>query len=205
MSSVAVTGYKRFIVKCQEISEMETHPTLMRTDGGAEWKGSFATYLREQRAAQPDAYAHSLTTGGRASGNSIAERSVASIRRLQYAHYRSVVRKWDDDKVATRHRRYDMVEHLDMTLERYNGKLHSTIKCTPIIALMPSPSTYAEVKKRIIRAAVRIYGARNVDREQPAFSSEGALEKTALVRKSIWESGQPGKVSRVDSKNKRWD
>ena len=45
MSSVAVTGYMRFIAKCQELSEMETHPTHLRTDGGAEWKGAFATYM----------------------------------------------------------------------------------------------------------------------------------------------------------------
>ena len=93
MSSVVVTGYKRFISKCQELSEMEIHPTHLRTDGGSEWRGAFATYMREQRTAHPDAYAHTLTTGGRASGNSIAERSVATIRRLQYAHYRSVVRR----------------------------------------------------------------------------------------------------------------
>ncbi len=36
MSSVAVSGYKRFIAKCQELSEMETHPMHLRTDGGAE-------------------------------------------------------------------------------------------------------------------------------------------------------------------------
>ena len=93
MSSVAVAEYKRFIVKCRKLSEMETHPAHLRTDGGAEWKGSFSSYLREQHIAHPDAYAHTLTTGGRASGNSIAERSVAIIRRLQYAHYRSAVRK----------------------------------------------------------------------------------------------------------------
>ena len=116
MSTVAVAGYKRFIAKCRELSEMDTHPAHLRTDGGAEWKGAFATYVREQRTAHPDAYAHTLTTGGRASSNSIAERSVATIRRLQYAHYRSVVRKWDEDKVATRHRRYDWVEHLEMIL-----------------------------------------------------------------------------------------
>ncbi len=97
MSSVAVSGYKRFIAKCQELSEMEIHPTHLRTDGGAEWKGAFATFMTEQREIHPDAYAHTLTTGGRASSNSIAERSVATIRRLQYAHYRSVVRKWDED------------------------------------------------------------------------------------------------------------
>ncbi len=107
MSSVAVAGYKRFIAKCQELSEMEIHPTHLRTDGGAEWKGAFATFMTEQREIHPDAYAHTLTTGRRASSNSIAERSVASIQRLQYAHYRAVVRKWDEDKVATRNRRYD--------------------------------------------------------------------------------------------------
>ncbi len=141
-----------------------------------------------------------LTTGGRASGNSIAERSVATIRRLQYAHNRSVVRKWDDDKVATRHRRYDWVEHLEMILERYNGKLHSTIKSTPIEALMPSPPSYAEVQARIIHAAAKVYGKRVVDRAQPAFSAGGALEEGVLVRRSIWKSGQPGKASWVDSK-----
>ena len=145
MSSVSVSGYKKFIGKCNVLSGIEAHSTHLRSDGGSKWKGSFATYMQEQRAAHPDAYAHTLTTGGRASSNSIAERSVATIRRLQYAHYRSVVRKWDADKVATRNRRYDWVEHLEMILERYNGKLHSTIKCTPIQALMGNPS-YVEVQ-----------------------------------------------------------
>ena len=97
MSSVAVSGYKRFIAKCQKLSEMEIHPTHLRTDGGAEWKGAFATFMTEQREIHPDAYAHTQTAGGPASGNSNAERGVATIRRLQYAHYRSVVRKWDYD------------------------------------------------------------------------------------------------------------
>ncbi len=86
-----------------------------------------------------------------------------------------------------------------MILERYNGKLHSTIKCTPMAALMPSPPSYAEVQKQIIYAAAKVYGERVVDRAQPAFSSEGALEDGALVRKSIWKAGLPGNGSWQDS------
>ena len=67
---------------------------------------------------------------------------------------------------------------------------------------MGDPS-YAEVQKRIIRAAVKVYGNRVVDRAQPAFSREGALLENALVRKIIWKGGLPGKARWVDSKKLR--
>ncbi len=64
---------------------------------------------------------------------------------------------------------------------------------------MGDPS-YAEVQKRIIRAAAKVYGNRVLDRAQPALSTEGALVENALVRKSIWKGGLPGKASWIDSK-----
>ena len=79
MSSVAVSGYKKFMSKCIMLSGIEAHPAHLRTDGGAEWKGYFSSLIGEQRVAHYDAYAHTLTTGGRVSSNRIAERSDATI------------------------------------------------------------------------------------------------------------------------------
>ena len=89
MSSVARDGMKSFINKARQISEnSDLHVEHLRTDGGSEWKGDFATYFAQEAASNLGFYSHSITTSGKASGNSIGERHIATIRRLQYAHYR---------------------------------------------------------------------------------------------------------------------
>ena len=202
MSEVALDGYKTFMRKARVASGIaDLRPQHLRTDGGSEFKGAFSAWESAQRAAHPMFYAHTITTSGKASGNSLGERHVATVRRLQYAHYRSVARAWDQEGVPNRLRRYDWTEHLPMILDRYNNKLHSTIKCTPMQAIGPGDPTFTVLHDRIAHAAAKVYGKRAVDRTQPTFS-EGSetLEVGALVRKSVWKSGQPGKSSWVDSK-----
>jgi hypothetical protein len=202
MSSVARDGFIEFIRKARAISGIKRlHPLHVRTDGGSEWKGVFTTWMEGLHGSHPEAYTHSRTTGGRASGNSVGERHIQTIRRLQYAHYRSVKRQWDLDGVPLTRRRYNWVEHLPKILETYNGKYHSAIKTTPTKALAPGEPDYEEVQRRIIRAAAKVYGKRETNREQPAFSKGSrVLAVGALVRRSIWKKGLPGKSSWVDSK-----
>ncbi len=88
-----------------------------------------------------------------------------------------------------------------MVLDTYNGKYHSAIKTTPTKALAPGEPDYEEVQRRIIRAAAKVYGKRETNREQPAFSKGSrVLAVGALVRRSIWKKGLPGKSSWTDSK-----
>ena len=95
MASIALHGYKTFIDKCRTISGLNLDPEHLRTDGGSEFLGVFKTWEANQRQANAGFYAHTTTTSGRASGNSVGERSVATIRRLIYAKYRAQVRAWD--------------------------------------------------------------------------------------------------------------
>ena len=67
----------------------------VRTDGGSEWRGAFKTWIEDQQAAHPGMYTHTMTSGSRASGNSVAERTIASVRRIIGAHCRSVEADWN--------------------------------------------------------------------------------------------------------------
>ena len=64
----------------------------IRTDGGSEWRGTFKTRIEAQQAAHPGMYTDTMTSGSRASGNSAAERTTTSVRRIIGAHYRSATR-----------------------------------------------------------------------------------------------------------------
>ena len=101
-------------------------------------------------------------------------------------------------------RRYNGVEHLPKIRDTYNGKYHSAIKTTPTKALAPGEPDNEEVQRRIIRAAAKVYGKRETNCEQPAFSNGSRVFAVgALVRRKLWKKGLPGKSSWVDSKKAR--
>ena len=172
-STTARDGCIRFIEKVRQLSGMPAlHMTKLRTDAGSEWAGDFAVWIAAQAAANRNFYSHSKTSGSRASGNSIAERAISSVRRLIAAHFRSIEAQWDAAGTPPRNRRYYWTDYLQEYEDRYNNRRHSTIRARPIDAVQGVPP-YREQQMRIIVKAVRRYGTRAVDRYQPTKKLKG--------------------------------
>ena len=171
------------------------HMTKLRTDAGSEWAGDFTVWITAQAAADRNFYSHSKTSGSRASGNSIAERAISSVRRPIAAHFRSIEAQWDAANTLPRNRRYNWTDYLQEYENRYNNRKHSTIRARPIDAIQRIPAD-REQQMRIIVKAVRRYGTRAVDRYQPTKNSRATQVPAVgdLVRNQKWKTGQPGRA-----------
>jgi len=141
-------------------------------------------------------YTHTMTSGSRASGNSVAERTIASVRRIIGAHFRSVEADWNARDVPTNQRRYNWTDHVELYENRYNQNKHGTIRARPIDAVAGDPP-YAELQMRIISRAAKRYGGRKIDRHIPTKTSHAnrVLSIGDLVRKQTFQSGKPGKAT----------
>ena len=139
-------------------------------------------------------YTHTMTSGSRASGNSVAERTIASVRRLLGAHFRSVEADWNARNVAPNQRRYNWTDYVQLYEDRYNNNKHGTIRAKPIDAVAGDPP-YVELQMRIIVRAAKRYGDRQVDRHIPTKTSHAnrVLVIGDLVRKQTFKSGKPGR------------
>ena len=137
-----------------------------------------------------------MTSGSRASGNSAAERTIASVRRIIGAHFRSAEADWNARDVPTNQRRYNWTEFVQLYADRYNNNKHGTIRATPIDAVAANPP-YAELQMRIIGRAAKRYNGRPVDRHIPTKTSHAnrILAVGDLCRKQIFRSGKPGRAS----------
>ena len=196
-SETARDGTIRFIEKVRQLSGMpDLEMVKIRTDGGSEWRGEFKTWIEQQQAAHPEMYTHTMTSGSRASGNSVAERTIASVRRLIGAHFRSVEAEWNARNVAANQRRYNWTDYVQLYQDRYNNNRHGIIKAKPIDAVAGDPP-YAELQMRIIVRAAKRYGDRQIDRHIPTKTSHAnrVLSVGDLVRKQTFQSGKPGKAT----------
>ena len=164
-----------------------------RTGGGSEWRRTFKTWIGEQQAAHPGMYTHTMTSGSRASGNSVAERTIASVRRIIGAHYRSAKAQWDADGILQRNRRYNWTEFVQEYEDRYNSNKHGTIRAKPISAVAGNPP-YAELVTRIAVRAAKRYGGRQIDRHIPTNTSHAnrVFSVGGLVRKQTYQAGKSG-------------
>ena len=90
-------------------------------------------------------YTHTMTSGSRASGNSVAERTIASVRRIIGAHYRSVKAQWDARRSTAKGSRYNWTDHVELYEDRYNNNKHGTIRAKPIDAVAGNPP-YVELQ-----------------------------------------------------------
>ena len=190
-------GCIRFIEKVRQLSGMpDLHMVKISTDGGSEWRGAFKTWIENEQAAHPGMYTHTMTSGSRASGNSVAERTIASVRRIIGAHFRSVEADWNARDVPTNQRRYNWTDHVQLYEDRYNNNKHGTIRAKPIDAVAANPP-YAELQTRIAVRAARRYGGRQIDRHMPGKTSHAnrVLSIGDLVRKQTFQSGKPGKAT----------
>ena len=188
-------GCIRFIEKVRQLSGMpDLEMVKIRTDGGSEWRGAFKTWIEAQQAAHPGMYTHTMTSGSRASGNSVAERTIQSVRRLIGAHFRSIEQGWNERDVPTNQRRYNWTDYVQLYEDRYNNNKHGTIRAKPIDAVAGDPP-YAELQMRIIVRAAKRYGDRQVDRHIPTKTSHAnrVLSVGDLVRKQTFQSGKPGR------------
>ena len=141
-------------------------------------------------------YTHTMTSGSRASGNSVAERTIASVRRIIGAHFRSVEADWNARDVPTNQRRYNWTDYVQLYEDRYNNNKHGTIRAKPIDAVAGNPP-YVELLTRIAVRAAKRYGGRQIDRHMPAKTSHAnrVLSIGDLVRKQTFQSGKPGKAT----------
>ena len=190
-------GTIRFIEKVRQLSGMpDLEMVKIRTDGGSEWRGAFKTWIEHEQAAHPGMYTHTMTSGSRASGNSVAERTIASVRRIIGAHFRSVEADWNARNVAANQRRYNWTDYVQLYEDRYNNNKHGTIRAKPIDAVAGDPP-YAELQTRIAVRAARRYGSRQIDRYIPGKTSQQnrVLSVGDLVRKQTFQSGKPGKAT----------
>ena len=171
----------------------DLHMVKIRTDGGSEWRRTFKTWIEEQQAAHHGMYTDTMTSGSRASGNFVAERTIASVRRIIGAHYRSAKAQWDADGVLQRNRRYNWTEYAQEYEDRYNSNKHGTIRAKPISAVAGNPP-YVELVTRIAARAAKRYGGRQIDRHIPGKTSHAnrVLSVGDLVRKQTFQSGKPG-------------
>ena len=146
-------------------------------------------------------YTHTMTSGSRASGNSVAERTIASARRIIGAHYRSAKAQWDAGGVLQRNRRYNWTDHAELYESRYNQNKHGTIRAEPIGAVAGNPP-YVELVTRIAARAAKRYGGRQTDRHMPGKTSHASrvLSIGDLVRKQTFQSGKPG-LATLNAKN----
>ena len=141
-------------------------------------------------------YTHTMTSGSRASGNSVAERTIASVRRIIGAHFRSVEADWIARDVPTNQRRYNWTGYVHKYEDRYNSNKHGTIRAKSIDAVAANPP-YAGLQMRIIARAAKRHNSRQVDRHMPGKTSHANRVLTVgdLVRKQISQSGKPGRAS----------
>jgi len=190
-------GTVRFIEKVRQLSNTpDLEMVKIRTDGGSEWRGAFKTWIEDQQAAHPGMYTHTMTSGSRASGNSVAERTIASVRRIIGAHFRSVEADWNARDVPTNQRRYNWTDHVELYEDRYNQNKHGTIRARPIDAVAGDPP-YTELQTRIAVRAAKRYRGRRIDRHIPTKTSHAnrVLSVGDLVRKQTFQSGKPGKAT----------
>ena len=194
-SQTARDGCIKFIDKVRQLSGMpDLHMVKIRTDGGSEWRRAFKTWIEAQQAAHPGMYTHTMTSGSRASGNSVAERTIASVRRIIGAHYRSGKAHWDaETEYCKEDRRYNWTDHVQLYEDRYNNNKHGTIRAKPIDAVAGNPP-YVELVTRIAVRAAKRYGGRQIDRHMPSKTSHAnrVLSIGDLVRKQTFQSGKPG-------------
>ena len=204
-SSQNLAGLKTFINKVQtKAGDSNLMLLKIRTDGGGENLGVFKQWLADQREAHPHHFKHTMTSGSRASGNSLAERCISSVRRLIGAHFRSKQAQWVANDVPNRDRRYNWTDYVKHYEDTYMNRVHNTIKCTPNDAVRQIGVTYTELRDRIIERAEKRYGDRELDPYQPTKmrKEKQVLKVGDHVRKQIYKSG-PGRNTLDASKSNK--
>ena len=205
-SSTNLAGLKTFINKVQtKAGDSNLMLLKVRTDGGGENLGDFKQWLADQREAHPHHFKHTMTSGSRASGNSLAERCISSVRRIIGAHFRSKQAQWIANDIPNRDRRYNWTDYAKHYEDTYMNRVHNTIKCTPNDAVRQIGVTYTELRDRIIERAEKRYGNRVLDPYQPTkMRKENQVLKVGdHVRKQTYQSNKPGRNTLDASKSNK--
>mmetsp|Transcript_5409 Transcript_5409/g.17031 ORF Transcript_5409/g.17031 Transcript_5409/m.17031 type:complete len:515 (-) Transcript_5409:29-1573(-) len=182
-------------------------PLTVAHDNGREFMGHFAAGFRGRNSGY---FNESITSNSRSRHNAIGERAVLTLRRYMYAIKNAFERcddlsKWPNrDQVAVRERglSYDWTLDLPEVMRRYNTGTHSTIRCTPLEALLESvhPDT---LKRRIVDAGKkRLEGLRH-ELPLPDFSPTSPPEVGSFVRLKEYVSGSMGSAWPVDGAQRR--
>lgn len=122
-----------------------------------------------------------MTSGSRASGNSLAERCISSVRRLIGAHFRSIEAGWKANDAPARDRRYNWVDYVKHYEDTYMNRVHCAIKSTPNDAVRQNGVTYNELRDRMIERAEKRYGNRALDPYAPTKMQKEKQVLTVLT------------------------
>ncbi len=195
----------------------DIRPNVVQCDYGAEFKGTFQKGLAKLRDEHSKlvkgkrVYPHYNISrkAGRSNANATAELMVRHARKYffsinrsyqdavigyQKEHKKNPPKKWSPPawhtKELQRSDLYNWLLDIEEVLRRINSRYETTIKCTPIEALLElNGNTHKVVLDRIKAAATkRMRGAR-FDLNLPGFSPHKELEVGDYVRARIHKPG----------------
>ena len=219
-SSATYNAFKKFVRLANEVRREHARKTGMRLssdyvmprsavhDQGREFSGEFQKGLARLRNRQPGFFNESITSNSRSQHNAICERAVRSFRRYFYAIKSAFERRPDPQKWhnklqlqnAERGLPYNWVLDIPEVLRRYNGAYHTTIKATPLDALLEIVSP-GLIKSRNIEAGKRRFEGLRHELRLPGFSpsaQSGPPEVGSFVRLKEYTSGSMGSNWPID-------
>jgi hypothetical protein len=183
----------------------DIHPMLTVSDRGSENSG-LAAFLNKLKEKHPNYYNFTQTPYGRSRFNSIAEGHVRIVRRLMYGIQRAfqeqvINAKKEGEKVGKIYRprdwhtanntsaAYDWVKDCDLCMQRHNSSIKTTIKSSPIAALLEIEITHKIVAQRIKTAAEKRWKDVKFNLRLPGYSPSSPVAMGDYVRLKIYKSG----------------
>jgi len=181
------------------------HPILTVSDRGSENSG-LAAFLNKLKEKNPKYYSFTQTPYGRSRFNSIAEGHVRIVRRLMYGIQRAfqeqvINAKKEGDKVGKIYKpqdwhctnntsaAYDWVKDCDLCMQRHNSSIKTTIKSSPIAALLEIEITHKIVAQRIKTAAEKRWKDVKFNLRLPGYSPSTPAAMNDYVRLKIYKYG----------------
>jgi len=183
----------------------DIHPMLTVSDRGSENSG-LAAFLNKLKEKHPNYYNFTQTPYGRSRFNSIAEGHVRIVRRLMYGIQRAfqeqvINAKKEGEKVGKIYRprdwhtanntsaAYDWVKDCDLCMQRHNSSIKTTIKTSPIAALLEIEITHKIVADRIKTAAEKRWKDVKFNLRLPGYSPRTPAAMNDYVRLKIYKYG----------------
>ena len=201
--------------KHHDPKRQDVFPRLVVSDRGSEFMGPWVEGLNElknkykkTKTNGEDTYPYfnyTKTPLGRSQYNSLAESAVGICRRAFYrinrgyqeqlekrtgTRKRWVPKDWHTDTQSVD--LYDWTRDCDEVMRRLNSRYHSTIKTTPINALLEIGITRKQVKQNIVDVANKRYKDVKHNLNLPGFSPSSPVTVGDYVRVKIAKTGDMG-------------
>ena len=171
--------------------------TFRRNSGGTP-----SEHGEESDGNKLEFYIEKMTPSGRSQYNSIAERAVRTVRRYfyslrnafeeSYASSNKPPPHWHSRKQLLRRAAndpYDWVLDVEEVLKRYNSAYHTTIRTTPLRALLATPAENAKVVANLTNDLKRRYKDVQHELPLPGFTSNTPPVVGDFVRKRTYKKG----------------